>query len=351
MRLLFLVNDPLDIQAKQTTAMLLFAAVQQGHQVGVLGVGDISCLPRGAIAGNVRWVEAEQLDNLDDFQQRVNGITRLVKSIENIAISKAYLTDVDMLFIRTNPARDPARAALHQFALHTCAHCAHNGVKVINSPSGLNQASTKQYLMELPEHCRPTTTVSSSREEIKCFIEDIKTPVVLKPLSGTRGNGVFKVDSVNDTNLNQILDTLLLDNLVMAQEALPGASKGDTRVVVLNGKILSVDDTPATISRIPQKGDFRSNIHVGGHPAPGVLTTEMRKVIDDIGPKLVNDGLSLVGLDFIDNRIIEVNVFSTGGLHDAERFTGKYFSDTVVGSFLDKNNRESNTPNSSYGLV
>ena len=244
-----------------------------------------------------------------------------------IALHKDSL---DVVFVRTNPARDFSRSALHQSALSLLRLVERNGVQVINRPEGLTKAATKLYLLELPSFTRPRTLVSANRAEITAFILAIAAPVVLKPLQGTRGSDVFFLSSAADPNLNQIIDVILRQGLVMVQQQIPGAAAGDTRVVVFNGEILSVGGQVAAIQRVPKQGDLRSNLHAGGTAQPGKVTDEMKKVVSAIGTKLVTDGLYLAGLDFIGAQLVELNVFSTGGLRDAEKFTGAAFAEQII---------------------
>ncbi len=329
MRIVFLVNDATGIKPSQTTAMLISAAVTQGHDVGIVGVGDLSCQSDGEPWAQIRWVAPAQrvLGNSQDLQGLMEAIAKTVTH-------PTLLTQTDCLFIRTNPARDLNRAALYSTALNLARRCQDKGVHVINQPDGLIRAATKLYLLELPEFTRPPTLVSQNRSEILTFIGSLSGPAVLKPLQGTRGNDVFLVSSENDQNLNQIIDVILRQGLVMAQGCIPGAEAGDTRVVVLNGEVLEVNGKCAAIQRVPAKGDFRSNIHAGGHAEPGVVTDAMQRVVTAIGPKLVKDGLFLVGLDFIGSQLVELNVFSTGGLHDAERFTGEAFAKVTIDALV-----------------
>lgn len=324
MDILFLVNEATAIEASQTTAMLMAAALKQGHRLGVVGVGELSCRDDGQPWGQVRWLAAAFED-----------LAGLVASIATLPSPAMPLGQVDLLMIRTNPARDQGRAALHQTALALVRLAQDRGLCVINQPDGLIRAASKLYLLELPAFCRPQTLVSQQPGEIVDFIRGLEGPAVLKPLQGTRGNDVFFVASAADSNLNQIIDVIARQGLVMVQRCIPGAERGDTRVVVLNGEILRLGGEAAAIARIPNSGDFRSNLHAGGRAEPGVITAAMAAVVGAIGPKLVGDGLQLVGLDFMGDQLLEVNVFSTGGLRDAERFAGQDFSGAVMERLLE----------------
>ncbi len=295
MHFTFLVNAANKIQPAQTTAMLIAAAQSVGHRVRVVGVQDLVCDSQGR-----PWATGQRLDQ------------------------------TDVLWIRTNPARDLSRRAAHQFALAIAQRCEDQGVRVLNRPRGLQRAATKLYLLELPESVRPATMIGQDLVLIRTFIDQCPTGAVLKPVQGTRGQSVFFVKSSQDPNLNQIIEAIANHNLVMVQACIPGAEAGDTRVIVLGGKILELQGHSAAIQRVPQTGDFRSNLHAGGSAEPARITPEMRQVVAAIAPKLQADGLWLVGLDFIGNQILELNVFSTGGLRDAERFTGQNFAEEII---------------------
>ena len=321
MRFLFLVNDTDAIQPSQTTALLMAAAARH-HSVWVAAVGDLS-----GRSDRQPWAYAKRLpptpyDNLGELTAAIATLPT-----EPLPLDGATL---DCLFIRTNPARDLARSVTHQTALALARLAQDRGVQVINQPDGLIRAATKLYLLELPEFTYPPTLVSQNRTEIFDFIQNLRCPAVLKPLQGTRGNDVFFVSSEADKNLNQMIDVIGRQGLVMVQKCIPGAEAGDTRVVVMNGEILEISGKPAAVHRVPGKGDFRSNLHAGGTAKPGVVTAAMRQVVAAISKKLVSDGLFLVGLDFIGNQLMEINVFSTGGLLHAERFTGMAFAERVI---------------------
>ena len=320
MQFVFLVNDVAHIEAKQTTAMLIAEASRQGYEVLVCGVTDLSCSQDGE---PVAWARELSIRTYPSMET-------LVQEIATAKGTRVQLADADVLMIRTNPARDQSRQWAHSFSMRLAVWCKERGVLVINDPIGLMRASSKLYLLEIPASARPKTLISQQHQEIIPFIESLDGPAVLKPLEGTRGNDVFFVSSSRDNNLNQIIDVILRQSAVMVQEFIPEADKGDTRVIVLNGNILDIDGKTAAIKRVPGKGELRSNIHAGGNAQPGIITGAIKEVVDLIGPKLVQDGLHLVGLDFIGGKIIEINVFSTGGFRDAERFEGVPFTEKVI---------------------
>ena len=332
MRFVFLVNDAAGLEAKQTTTMLIAAAARQGFEVFVCGVSNLSCSPEGKPIARARKLSLRTYSSLDT----------LVKDVALAKGTEIQLAEAEVLMIRTNPARDQGRQWAHAFALRLAAWCKELGVFVVNDPIGLMRASSKLYLLEMPASVRPRTLISQHQQEIIAFIDSLGSPAVLKPLEGTRGNDVFFISSARDNNLNQIIDVILRQSAVMAQAFIPEADKGDTRVVVFNGEILAVDGKMAAIKRVPRTGELRSNIHTGGSAEPGIITNQMRATVDLIGPRLVEDGLVLVGLDFIGDKIIEINVFSTGGFRDAERFEGVPFSEKVIRALATTNQTQKN---------
>ncbi len=318
MTILFLVNEAVAIEAKQTTAMLIQAAARRGHRVYVCGVAEIIFHSDGRLRANARV--AADTENTE----------ALTRSLAGAPVQPVDLLALDLLFIRTNPARDPGRQPAHSLALQAAAWCKRHDVRVWNDPEGLARASNKLYLLEFPEWVRPATVVAYEAHVIRAFIEETPGSVVLKPLQGTRGNDVFFVSSKDDKNLSQIMQVLLRQGAIMAQAFVPGAEEGDTRVVVLEGKALEIDGRTAAIRRVPGKGEFRSNLHAGGNAEPARISPAMRDVIDAVAPKLHRDGLFLTGIDFVGEAIIEINVYSTGGFRDAERFEGVSFAEKVI---------------------
>lgn len=318
MHTVVLVNDPEALAPDQTTTMLIHTAAARGHTVDVIGVAALSSCPDGRVQGRGKRVP-------EPVSASRAALVDVLRTADAYSID---LSGVDALLMRTNPARDARRWA-HDAALSFAGLLEAQGVLVLNRPEGLLRARDKLYLQRLPEAVRPRTFVGRDPAAIRTFIRDLDGPAVLKPLQGTRGTDVFVVASPDDQNLGQLIDVLTRDGLAMVQEYLPAAAEGDTRVVVMDGAILTVDGHAAAIRRVPARGDFRSNLHAGGTAQPATLTPAMRAVVETVGPQLRADGLFLAGLDFIGDRIIEVNAFSTGGLHHAERFAQVDFCGAV----------------------
>ena len=56
----------------------------------------------------------------------------------------------------------------------------------------------------------------------------------------------------------------------------------------------------------------------------------MLELVDAVRPKLLADGMFLVGLDIVGDKLMEVNVFSPGGLGSCETCTRRSFTDAVI---------------------
>jgi glutathione synthase len=139
--------------------------------------------------------------------------------------------------------------------------------------------------------------------------------VILKPLYGNGGAGVFKLTRT-DSNLASLHEMFMGINrepLIM-QKFLPDVSAGDKRIILVNG------DPVGAINRVPAKGETRSNMHVGGRPEPIGLTKRDREICDRIGPLLREKGQIFVGIDVIGDYLTEINVTSPTGIMELERF-------------------------------
>jgi glutathione synthase len=119
---------------------------------------------------------------------------------------------------------------------------------------------------------------------------------------------------------------------VIAQEYLEKAEEGDTRLFLMNGLPLRHRGRYAAFRRIRRGGDMRSNIHAGGSLAKADLDADAFALAEMVRPKLVQDGMFLVGLDIVGNKLMEINVFSPGGLGSAQRFEGVNFNEAVLDS-------------------
>lgn len=305
MRFVF-VMDTLDrvTPDKDTTFAFLEAAQARGHE-------SLHCLPgdlgvrRGrafAIVRDIRVGDAEPRVALSGARREVS-----------------LSGDVDAVFIRKDPPFDAA----YLYAT-LVLESARPGPVIVNDPRGLRDANEKLYAMHFPEWT-PATLVTSDREAILAFVEEVGGQGVIKPLDGAGGSGVMMLRR-GDKNNRAIVDMLTGEGqrLAMVQEFLPAVSVGDKRILLLDGEPLGA------ILRVARADDIRSNIHVGGSVVPTDITPREHELCRAIAPKLRQDGLVFVGLDVIGERLTEVNVTSPTGIQELGRFSGTKPAERVI---------------------
>jgi glutathione synthase len=311
-------------EASYTTTRLGCEAVNQGHEVFVLGVGDLAYDTDEHIRARARTVPQKKYKSHETY----------LKDLHSAKAAKIRVTvdDLDVLMLRNVPSDDylkrPWASAL---AAEFGRVAMRRGVIVVNDPNGLAKASSKMYFQLFPESVRPRTLITRDREELKAFAK-AEGRCVLKPLQGSGGASVFLVQENDIPNLNQMIDAVSRDGFVIAQEYLPEAEKGDTRLFVMNGRPLQVRGKYAAFRRVRSGGDMRSNIHAGGKLAPAEIDSAALKIAEIVRPKLVQDGMFLVGLDIVGDKLMEINVFSPGGLGSAQKFTKINFNKYVIGA-------------------
>ena len=323
MRIGFVVNNIETEQHVYTTTRLAMTAVNRGHQTWLIGVGDLALDPDDSVRARTRAAPKAKYKSTNTFLEELRGPRA---KIERISVD-----DLDVLMLRNDPAEDKGRRSWAQHAGIMFGRAAlRRGVVVLNDPNGLANAMNKMYFQLFPEEVRPATLITRDREEIRAFAREHGGDVVIKPLQGSGGQGVFRVRKDDLGNLNQMVEAVSRDGYVVAQEYLPEAAEGDTRVFMMNGVPLRHKGKYAAFRRLRSGDDIRSNIHAGGVKAQAVLDARAMRIAEIVRPKLVEDGMFLVGLDVVGDKLMEINVFSPGGLGSAQTFEGVNFTHAVI---------------------
>ncbi len=189
----------------------------------------------------------------------------------------------------------------------------HPDTLVVNDPFWVRNYPEKLLVLQFPD-LTPPTMIARNLDDLKSFKHE-HGDIILKPLYGNGGAGVFRLDE-NDRNLTSLheLFTGISREPLIAQKFLPAVSKGDKRVILVDGEPVGA------INRVPAKGETRSNMHVGGRPEKVALTDRDRAICDAIGPLLREKGQIFVGIDVIGDWLTEINVTSPTGLQELERF-------------------------------
>jgi glutathione synthase len=196
-----------------------------------------------------------------------------------------------------------------------------SGALVVNDPEGVRRAWSRLYLADLPPEVRARTMVSRSPEGIRAFLRELDGPAVLKPLAHAGGEKVFFLRRRQAKNLNPMISAITREGYAVAQEYLPEAGEGEKRLLLLGGVPIRVGSQVALYRRLPSphldgRGSFRirSKAEIPRTRRCHFGPAEQR-VCDLLRPKLLADGLYFVSVDIAGDKILELNVFSPGGIH------------------------------------
>lgn len=225
-------------------------------------------------------------------------------------VQEMNLADFDVVWLRQDPPFD-----MHYITTTHLLDLILPGTLVVNDPFWVRNYPEKLLVLRFPD-LTPPTTIARDLETIKAFKEK-HGDVILKPLYGNGGAGVFRLDQ-NDRNLASLHEvfTGFSREPLIVQKFLPDVSNGDKRVILVDGEPIGA------INRVPAKGETRSNMHVGGRPEKVGLTERDREICAAIGPLLREKGQIFVGIDVIGDYLTEINVTSPTGIQELERFDG-----------------------------
>lgn len=322
MKIAFFVNDIHGEEKGYTTTRIAKEAINAGHQVWYITAEDFAMDPDNLIRARAKGLPKTRYSTLDGFLKDLQSTRARTERI--------IVDELDVLMLRNDPAQDRgSRDWAKQVGILFGRVALRHGVIVLNDPNGLAKAANKMYFELFPEEVRPKTLITRDRNEIKAFAAEFQN-IVLKPIQGSGGHNVFMVRPEDHPNLNQMIDAISRDGYIIAQEYLKEAAEGDTRLFLMNGTPLRVRGKYAAFRRVRHGEDMRSNVHAGGHIKEVAITETHLRVAEIVRPKIVQDGMFLVGLDIVGDKLMEINVFSPGGLGSAQKFTGVNFSRAVL---------------------
>lgn len=323
MRIAFFVNDLETEFPNYATTMLAWQARQHGHEVFYVTPDDWVLEADESLQAHVRAVpKGKSKDHREFFE-----VLRSSKTLQQ----KVDMSQIDVLLLRNDPANDAQeRPWAAESGILFGREAVKRGVIVLNDPDSLGRATNKLYFQSFPAEVRAETIITRHSDDIKAFAKRHKNQIILKPLQGSGGSGVFKVDTGNKSNLNQMIEAIGRDGYVIAQEYVDEAKKGDIRLFMLNGHPLEIDGRYCAMRREQAKDDIRSNIHAGGKAKAVEITDRELRVAELIRPKLLADGMFLVGIDIVGDKILEVNVFSPGNLVSCSEMAGVDFSEPII---------------------
>jgi glutathione synthase len=320
----FFVNDMEREHEHYTTTALAHQAAGRGHRICYITPSDFVLNSDDSLSVHGRFAPRRKYKSLSDF-------FATLKDDEAVRIERVDITRIDVLMLRNDPSIDAQHAP---WAMETGIlfgrEAARRGVIVLNDPDSLGRAVNKLYFQSFPIEARAETLITRHGSDIKAFAKAHRNNIILKPLQGSGGTGVFKVDAGNSANLNQMIEAIGRDGYIIAQAYVPAAKKGDIRLFLMNGLPLQIGGKYAALRRVAAADDIRSNIHAGATAEAVEIGTTELAVAEMIRPKLLADGMFLVGVDIVGDRILEVNVFSPGNLESCSRLAGVDFTVPVL---------------------
>lgn len=299
MNILFLMYPWSEIDPEtDSTLRLIHECAARGHTVAIATPDNLTM--RDSVASafcKVIKKNAATPSNVVSFYKKVE-----------LSKSQLPLAGFDTIIMRANPPLNP-------IALNFL-DSVRDDVFIMNDIDGLRIANTKLYTASFDDptnHFIPVTHVSKTPEYLVNVLQESETEkMIMKPLDGYGGQGVILVEKNAQKSFHSLLEFYINSgeggNYVILQEYVEGADSGDVRILMLNGEPIGA------MKRVPAVNDVRSNVHAGGTVVKHTLTKNEKALCKHIGPKLVRDGLYFVGIDVINEKLIEVNVQSPGGI-------------------------------------
>ena len=284
--------EKLDLKGDTTFALALEAQARK-HEISFFKPDDLF-LKSGQVFANICKIELSSQNETHDYKYHNGKISSL--------------NHYDVVLMR----QDPPFNMSYITATHILEKLS-SSVLVVNNPYEVRNAPEKIFVTQF-EQIMPKTMITRDVESIKLFRRKYKD-IIIKPLYGNGGEGVFRIKP-KDENFNTIIEMFLKQHKeqFMVQEYLADVRKGDKRIILIDG------ETIGAINRVPAVGDSRSNMHAGGTPKKTKLTENDHLICKTISPFLKEKGLFFVGIDIIGKYITEINVTSPTGIREINKF-------------------------------
>ncbi len=293
MQHLFVVDPLAALQPRADTSVAFMReAARRGHRVCACEVGRLRVAPGGA--PGTPWVELTVREGDDWYAVAGEG--------------DGPLSDFDVVWMRKDPPYDLD----YFFATHLLG-LVPSPTLVVNDPAGLRDVTEKLWVLRFPD-LTPETLISRDMDELLAFRERLGGEMILKPLDGCGGEGVFHL-TPDDRNAGVILETSTEHGrrYQIAQAYVPEVREGDKRIILVEGEPVGA------VLRVPARGESRSNFHAGGSAAKTGLSARDREICARIGGELRAHGIVFAGIDVIGRWLTEVNVTSPTGVQEIDR--------------------------------
>lgn len=241
--------------------------------------------------------------------------------VEGIRKEKIKVSD----FLYTLMRKDPPVDTDYINSLHLLGLAETQGAKVFNRPNSIKEFNEKIFALHFKDFT-PRTLVTSNLEKVINFQADHET-IIVKPLDGMGGDSIYKMEDMEDENLDILLDMTEDETTqIIVQEFIPEIYQGDFRILIIHGKPFE-----KTLARIPQGDSFKGNLAAGGKGVVMDINKKQKDVADSIGKFLVSKGINFAGIDMIGDYLTEINITSPTCAREIFNQSGKnpireYFS-------------------------
>ena len=306
MKYLFIIDEPETLTLyKDTTIALIKECLSQGIEAHYTNINSLSI----------------------DRKQNVMIDSCHISSIDSLIVNKLKVKNKIQYFSKVFIRKDPPFDNNYLNLTFILEHAQNFNVEVINNPTSIRNHNEKLSILNFKDLI-PSTIVSSKAEDIIKFINKEKK-VILKPLDGMAGNGIFMV-TPKDKNINVILETATNNGTktIMAQKYISEIRKGDKRIILIKGEAI-----PYSLARIPSKNDIRANLAKGGKGKAQKLTAGDKKIVKGVKEFLIKNQLNFVGLDVIGNYLTEINITSPTGIVEIEEQTNFKTAEYIINAF------------------
>ncbi|MXP67722.1 glutathione synthase [Pantoea sp. Aalb] len=290
---------------KDTSFAMLLEAQHRGYEIHYIEINDLF-LRNGITYAHTRLLSIEQ-----NYKKWHNFISE----------QEINLGDLDVILMR----KDPPFNTEFIYTTYLLERAEEQGTLIINKPQSLRDCNEKLYASWFTDLI-PDTLVTRNKEKLRDFCYE-HGDVIFKPLDKMGGMSIFRVTK-NDPNIRVIIETLTNygQSFCMIQNYLPAVKKGDKRILMVNGKAI-----PYCLARVPQDGETRANLAVGGFGKVCPLSNSDWEIAHRIGPTLRAKGLIFVGIDIIGDKLTEINVTSPTCVCEIE----SSFSISITGMLMD----------------
>ncbi len=262
------------------------------------------------------WFVKEYLQRGYDVSVAVKGGLYIKDNRAFVLSYKTYLKDENIFYEKENENHnvnefdtvffrpDPPVDINYINACYILDFVDTSKTKIINNTKSVLDFNEKLHGNIFPKHT-PVNIIASDTELIRNFVQEHKEAII-KPLNRCFGSGIYYLNK-EDKNLNSLIKLSTNDGktAVCVQEYLGHGEGGDKRAFIVGEKVYK-----ESLRKLPGKNDFRFNTHSDEYFKKEYLTDKEYDAAKDIAKYLTNNGIYLVALDLIDEKVTEINVTS-----------------------------------------